>query len=100
VRRRNAAGEATGRTRKGLDAPCCAADLTAADVRQVLSQEIRRVMANPDLDPLRRGVLLTQLARVALHAIELSTLEARVEAVEAALKSRKDTNNLKRSHER
>ena len=64
---------------------------TAADVRRLLSEQITLLGLNPDLDPLRKAQQIAQLARVALHAIETATLEARVEAVEAALRLRKET---------
>ena len=70
----------SGRTRPGLE--------TAADVRRRLAAEIEEITAHPDLDPLRKAQVLAQLARAVLHAIELATLEARVEALEAALKVR------------
>ena len=50
---------------------------------------------NPDLDPVRKAGRLAQLARVALRAIETATLEARMEAVEAALRLRKDNQTQK-----
>jgi hypothetical protein len=73
---------------------------TAADVRRVLSEEIEYLRTNPDLDPLRRAGLIAQLAPVLLRAIELSTLEARLEAVDAVLRPRKDHQPLRRSDER
>jgi hypothetical protein len=48
-----------------------------------------QVTTNPDLDPLRAAQQVAQLARVALHAMELDTLNARVEAIEATLKIRR-----------
>ena len=90
MRLRNASDDARDPARNGQDGPRGHAVLTATDVRRVLAQEIEHVRTNPDLDPLRKAGLLAQLARVALRAIELSTLEARVEAVEAALRLRKD----------
>ena len=63
---------------------------TPADVRHVLATEIERVAANPDLDPIRKAQTLAQLTRVALRAMELETLEARVQAIESTLKSRKE----------
>ena len=69
-----------GRTRPGLQ--------TAADVRRWLAAEIEAISAHPDLDPLRKAHVLAHLARAVLHAIELATLEARVEALEAALNVR------------
>jgi len=68
---------------------------TAADVRRLVSEQITQLITNPDLDPVRKAGPLAQLARVALRAIETATLEARMEAVEAALRLRKDTQTLK-----
>jgi hypothetical protein len=64
--------------------------LTPADIRHVLATEIERVAANPDLEPSRRAHSLAELTRVALRAMELETLDARVEAIESTLKFRKD----------
>ena len=61
---------------------------TPADVRQVLATEIERLVANPDLDPVQRARILAPLARAALRAMEVETLEARLEALESALKMR------------
>ena len=63
---------------------------TAADVRCLVSEQITALTMNPDLDPLQKAGRLAQLALVALRAIEIATLEARVEAVEAALRLRED----------
>ena len=63
---------------------------TPADVRRVLATEIERVAANPDLDSIRKAQVLAQLTRVALPAMELETLEARVQAIESTLKFRKE----------
>jgi hypothetical protein len=63
---------------------------TAADVRQVLAEAIDNMRTNPDLDPLRKGRVLAQLASAALRAIEMGELEARVEAIETVLKRRKN----------
>jgi hypothetical protein len=68
---------------------------TAADVRRLVSEQITELTTNPDLDPVRKAGRLAQLARVALRAIEVATLEARVEAVEAALRLRKDDQTRK-----
>jgi hypothetical protein len=67
---------------------------TAADVRSLLAAQITQLTANPDLDPLRVAGQLAQLARVALRAIELANLEARVQAVEAALRLRQEDQTL------
>ncbi len=63
---------------------------TPADIRHVLATEIERVAANPDLDPSRRAHSLAELTRVALRAMELETLEARVQAIESTLKIRQE----------
>ncbi len=63
---------------------------TAADVRRVLAEAIDHLTANPDLDPLQKARVLAELARVVLRAIELGNLAARVEAIEAVLRRRKD----------
>ncbi len=63
---------------------------TPADVRRVLATEIESVAANPDLDPVRKARILAQLARAALRAMELETFDARVQAIESALKRRTD----------
>ncbi len=63
---------------------------TPADVRHVLATEIERVAANPDLDPIKKAQVLAQLMRVALRAMELETLDARVEAIESTLKIRRE----------
>lgn len=68
---------------------------TAADVRRLLAAQITQLTANPDLDPLRKARQLAQLARVTLRAIELATLAARVEAVETALRFRKNEKTFK-----
>jgi hypothetical protein len=62
---------------------------TAADVRRLLSEQIMQLTTNPDLDPLRATRQVAQLARVALQAMELDNLNARVEAMEATLKIRR-----------
>jgi hypothetical protein len=63
---------------------------TPADVRHVLATEIDCVAANPDLDPIRKAQTLAQLTRVALRAMELETLDARVQAIESTLRLRKE----------
>ena len=72
----------SGRNRQGVQA--------AADVRRMLATQIENVMANPDLDPIRKAQVIAQLTRVALRAIELDTLQARVESIETTLKLRKE----------
>ncbi len=63
---------------------------TAADVRRMLATQIEHVRANPDLDPIRKAQVIAQLTRVVLRAIELDTLQARLESIETTLKLRKD----------
>jgi hypothetical protein len=79
-----------GRTRayRGADEPQSVQ--TAADVQRLLAAQIMQLTANPDLDPLRKAGQLAQLARVTLRAIQLASLEERLEALEAVLRLRKD----------
>ena len=79
-----------GRARVHPEASALQSVQTAADVRSLLAAQITQLTANPNLDPLRVAGQLAQLARVALRAIELANLEARVEAVEAALRLRQE----------
>lgn len=60
-----------------------------ADVRRLLAMEIENVKANPDLDPIQKARVIAPLARAVLHAMELENLDARVEAIQSALKRRK-----------
>jgi hypothetical protein len=75
-------------SRNRQDGPRGDVDLTATGVRRMLAQQIEYVRTSPDLDPNRKVTLLAQLAHVALRAIQLSDLDARLEAVETALKLR------------
>ncbi len=63
---------------------------SAADVRRLLAMEIEDVKANPDLDPIQKARVVALLARAALRAMELETLDARGQAIESALKRRTD----------
>jgi hypothetical protein len=63
---------------------------TAADVRRMLAIQIETVTAHPDLDPIRKAHVLARLARIALRAIELDDLQARVESIETTLRFRKN----------
>ena len=63
---------------------------TAGDVRRLLAAEIESLVANPDLDPIGKARVLAQLMAVTLRAIDRETLEARVEAIEAALQIRNE----------
>jgi len=62
---------------------------TPADVRRLLAEQITQLTANPDLDPLRKARQLALLARVTLQAMEIESLDARVEAIETVLRRRK-----------
>jgi hypothetical protein len=64
---------------------------TPADVRRVLATEMERVAANPDLDPIGKAQALAELGRVALRAMQLGNLDARMESIESVLRHRKDT---------
>ncbi len=90
----NSGDRARDRARDHHDGARGRAVQTATDVRRVIAEEIAHVTANADLDPVQRARVVAQLARVALRAIELGTLEARLEAVEATLKLRKATTPL------
>jgi len=68
---------------------------TAADVRRLVSELITQLTVNPDLDPLQKAGRLAQLAQVALRAIEVATLEARVDAMEAALRLQQNNQTSK-----
>ena len=68
---------------------------TAADVRRLLSEQITLLISKPDLDPLQKAGRLAQLAQVALRAIEVATLEARVDAMEAALRLQQNNQTSK-----
>jgi len=54
-----------------------------------------QLRANPDLDPLQKAGRLAQLGQVILRAIELDTLEMRVQALEATLRLRKVDQTVK-----
>ena len=63
---------------------------TPADVRRLLADQISQLTANPDLDPLRKAGQLALLARVTLQAMEIESLDGRVEAIETVLRRRKE----------
>jgi hypothetical protein len=75
-------------THPGADHP--PAVKTPADIRRLLADQISQLTANPDLDPLRKARLLTQLAGVTLRAMEIESLDGRVEAIETVLRRRKE----------
>jgi len=61
---------------------------TAADLLQLLEDEINAVRADRSLRPLERARVIAALSPLVLRAIETSNLEARLDAVEAVLKPR------------
>ena len=69
---------------------------TAADVPRTLATKTENLTANPGLDPIWKAQVIAQLTRVELRAIALDDLPARVEAIETALKFRKDQTKLEK----
>jgi P27 family predicted phage terminase small subunit len=63
---------------------------TAADVRDRLQEQVDIVRADPELSNLEKGHCIAALCRVALKAIEDGDTAARLDALEAILKTRKD----------
>ncbi len=70
---------------------------TAADVQRVVTEQLEKLLANPDLDPLRQASGVAQLGQVALRAIEIATLERQVNILQALLRRRKDEQTEKDS---
>ena len=63
---------------------------TAADVRDMLKEQVDAVREDPELTTLERARGVASLGRVTLRAIETGDLAARLEAMEAVLKARKN----------
>ncbi|HEX8915004.1 MAG TPA: hypothetical protein VF796_21810 [Humisphaera sp.] len=63
---------------------------TARDVLDLLAQQVNDVQADPDVDVLDRARTVGFLASIALRAIEAGDQQARIEALERALKLRAD----------
>jgi hypothetical protein len=63
---------------------------TAADVLALLEEQVSAVRAAPDAGPLEKARTVGFLAGVALRTIESGDLAARLEAVEAVLKARRE----------
>jgi hypothetical protein len=63
---------------------------TAADVLALLEEQVNAVRADPDSGTTEKARTVGFLAGVALRAIEAGNTAARIEALEAVLKRRKD----------
>jgi P27 family predicted phage terminase small subunit len=63
---------------------------TAADVRDLLKEQVDAVMNDPELTTLEKARCVASLGRVTLRAIEDGDTAARLEALEAVLKARKN----------
>jgi hypothetical protein len=66
---------------------------TAADVLALLEEQVSAVRADPDAGTLEKARTLGYLATVSLKAIEAGDLAARLEALEAAVKRRTETDH-------
>jgi hypothetical protein len=62
---------------------------TAADVLDLLGEEIGAVRADPEAGTLEKARVVGYLTSIALRAVEVADVSARVEALEAVLKHRK-----------
>jgi hypothetical protein len=62
---------------------------TARDVLALLEEQIDAVRGEPDAGTLEKARTIGFLAGVALRAVEVADLSARVEAVERVLKGRR-----------
>ena len=65
---------------------------TAADVLCVLEEQVGAVRSAPKLSVTERARTVAYLASVALRTIEAGDMAARLEALEAALRRRKEHN--------
>jgi P27 family predicted phage terminase small subunit len=63
---------------------------TAADVRDLLKEQVDAVMKDTELTTLEKARCVASLGRVTLRAIEDGDTAARLEALEAVLKTRKN----------
>jgi hypothetical protein len=63
---------------------------TAADVLALLEEQVAAVRNDADSGPLEKARVVGYLADISLRAIEAGNLAARLEALEAVLKTRKD----------
>jgi hypothetical protein len=74
---------------KELPVPCRIQ--TAQDVIALLQEQIQAVRADREASTLEKARMIGHLARLALKAIEAGNVVARLEALEAVLKQRKET---------
>jgi len=63
---------------------------TARDVLDLIAEQVQAVRAEADAGTLEKARTVGYLAGIALKAVEVADLASRVEAMEKALKSRKD----------
>lgn len=63
---------------------------TAQDVVDLLQEQIETVRADVEASPLEKARIIGHLAGLALKAIEAGNVAARLEALEAVLKQRKE----------
>lgn len=61
---------------------------TAADVLDVLEEQVEKVRDDPDAGTLEKARTIGYLAGIALRAIEAGNIAARLEALETVLKQR------------
>jgi hypothetical protein len=66
---------------------------TAADVLELLAEQVQAVRDEKDAGTLEKARTVGYLAAIALRAIEAGDMAARLEALEAVLKQRKNGNN-------
>ena len=71
---------------------------TAADVLALLEEQVSAVRADPAAGTLEKARTLGYLATVSLRAIEVGSLAARLEALEAVLKARKEAGRWRNHH--
>jgi hypothetical protein len=64
---------------------------TARDVLELLEQQINAVRDEPEAGTLEKARVVGYLAGIALKAVEVADLSARVEAVERVLRGRRKT---------
>jgi hypothetical protein len=63
---------------------------TAADILDLLAEQVAAVRADTEATTLERARCIGYLAGVSLKAVELTGLAERLEAIERAMKQRKD----------
>jgi hypothetical protein len=79
-----------GRLARGGPAPAPRPLGTAADVVALLHEQVQAARADASATPLERARVIGQLAGQARQAIETAVIEARLEALQAVLRARKE----------